>query len=429
MSFNTGFEGMQRKYDTSIFNTHHLSNGMPVLVQDVPIHTDQEGILMVVLPHVGSSRDPKPMRGLAHGLEHLVMKSNFYYPAKQNLTAALDEINADINASVSREDTTFYIYAPQRFLREAAEILRKVVSYPNITEAKLETEKGVLLSELRMTLSNEKAMLYEAVSSELLGTSQYVHRPVGKVEGIKSITADAANDLHQQMYHGGNFNLIVGGAFVEHPDCLAILEEQFSNVRQGKAVQPIDDVFDHYPTPSHELFIVPESGVRRDYYVLVWIFPRPTYAECEMFSSIARWLSSGFDSPIVKILREEKGWVYEHNACSFMNCHSFAMFDLTCAIEKQHHRDLKPVFSKSLDSLTVPYARIRQERRQKARELSFSHPVPLCKDVVSEYVTWGRIRSFREDFAVVDSLGPNMLTKACDFLRNTPCHEISLPAQ
>ena len=128
-----------------------LDNGL-----DVIVHEDHHAPLVAVSIwyHVGSKNERPGLTGLAHLFEHLMFEGSPHQP--EGYFAPLQEAGGALNGSTSADRTNYWEVVPRDAARLALwmEADRLAFLPPALTEARFETQRGVVLNERRQNYEN-----------------------------------------------------------------------------------------------------------------------------------------------------------------------------------------------------------------------------------------------------------------------------------
>lgn len=193
--------------------TGTLDNGLRYFLYDSGQPTDAFNIRLIV--HAGSVDEPIPS-GIAHILEHMVFKQNLARGRSMH-----DEIEAlgwktgvEINAVTREAETQFMVRTrpdDALDLNGAMQFIADLVMKPALRGDDWETERRVILEELRQTesVADRVSRLKKAA---LRAGSRYVERPtIGTRNGISRTSIEEIRSFYKSFYRASNMTLIVSG--------------------------------------------------------------------------------------------------------------------------------------------------------------------------------------------------------------------------
>ncbi|WP_152051688.1 M16 family metallopeptidase [Tautonia marina] len=156
------------------------------------------------------SRDETPeLAGVSHFLEHMVFKGT----ARRDALAVnrdFDRIGARHNAQTSEEDTIYHVSCLPEYLPQALDVLADIMR-PRLDAEDFDTEKQVIIEEIKMYDDNPMMVAYEAAKA-----AHFDHHPLGKsvlgtVDTIGALTVDQMRAYFAQRYGPPNVVLAVAG--------------------------------------------------------------------------------------------------------------------------------------------------------------------------------------------------------------------------
>lgn len=187
---------------------YKLENGATVLLD----HVDGVRSASIGLWFRAGSRDETPQEaGAAHFIEHMLFKGTASLSSAE-LAGRMDDIGAEANAFTSRDCTNYYMRVLDKRMPEAAELLADMLFNSRFDEGDMDTERGVILDEMRMyedmpdDVANE--MLVRTCFPGALGA------PVlGSRESVEALTRSGLLGFKSRHYAGPGTVLAVSGRF------------------------------------------------------------------------------------------------------------------------------------------------------------------------------------------------------------------------
>ncbi|ADV63948.1 peptidase M16 domain protein [Isosphaera pallida ATCC 43644] len=187
---------------------HHatLPNGLEVVAELGPTyHSVAAGFFVKT-----GSRDESPeTAGVSHFLEHMAFKGG----GKRDALAVnrdFDRVGALHNAQTSEEDTIYYAACLPEYLPDTLDILAELMR-PALREEDFQTEKLVILEEIKMYLDDPMMTAYEAAKAAHFGAHPLGRSILGTVESIEALTLHQMRAYHAQRYGPGNVVLAFAG--------------------------------------------------------------------------------------------------------------------------------------------------------------------------------------------------------------------------
>lgn len=256
----------------------------------------------------GSAFDLEDKDGIAHFYEHMFFKSTTTRTCEQLLTV-LDSFGAEHNAYTSTEKTCYYGKVILDDIEKFVNILSDCFFNGVFAENEIETEKGVVCSEIDRYEDEFYDCCVEATSKELLKGTSYAHPILGTKESVQSITADDLRRYRQNNNCAKNVVIAFSGGVCQD---LAekLVEKYFLSHFDGECKPTI--YFEKKPTTltvqNKKIF------VKKDTKQVYFLHATPTirmdhedFLKLKIASAMFGGLSS---SRLFRRLREKEGLVY-----------------------------------------------------------------------------------------------------------------------
>src|SRR3954463_5769436 len=166
---------------------HHtvLENGLRVIAE---VNGRARSVAAGVFVKAGSRDEAPEEAGVSHFLEHMVFKGT---PRRDALAVNrdFDRVGAKHNAQTSEEDTVYHVTCLPEYLPRAFDVLSDILR-PSLREDDFETEKKVIIEEIKMYLDNPMSVAYEAAKAAHFGPPPLGQSILGSVKSISAMTAD-----------------------------------------------------------------------------------------------------------------------------------------------------------------------------------------------------------------------------------------------
>src|SRR2546426_7519287 len=124
-----------------------LSNGVRVLVAEMP---ESRSASLTVFVGAGSRMESRGDAGTGHFLEHIVFKGTAKRPTAADISMEIESRGGVVNAATDKEVTVFWSRVPARHWRVALDVVADLIRAPMLRPEDVETEKRVVIEELRM---------------------------------------------------------------------------------------------------------------------------------------------------------------------------------------------------------------------------------------------------------------------------------------
>src|SRR4051812_19269878 len=162
-----------------------LENGLQVIAE---LNDQARSVASGFFVKTGSRDESAEVAGVSHFLEHMVFKGT---PRRDALAVNrdFDRVGAKHNAQTSEEDTLYHVTCLPEYLPQAFDVLSDILR-PTLRADDFETEKKVIIEEIRMYLDNPMSVVYEAAKSAHFGNHPLGNSILGTVESVSALELD-----------------------------------------------------------------------------------------------------------------------------------------------------------------------------------------------------------------------------------------------
>jgi predicted Zn-dependent peptidase len=261
------------------------------------------------------SRDERDQQaGASHFLEHLLFKGTKRRTALE-IAEAIDAVGGDLNAFTSKEYTCFYGRCLDRDLPQAVDVLGDMVTSARNRSGDVESERNVVLEEIRMHLDTPEDLVH-TVFSEIHFQGHPLGREVlGSERSIRAMTRDQIHRYYRRHYTARNLVVAAAGN-LRHDDVVELVGRSLvglspNGARRGPRTPPprlVDARSVLRPRPTEQAHLVlGGSGIGgRD--------DRRFAARV-----LSQAIGGGMASRLFQEVRERRGLVYSVYSCQGMH--------------------------------------------------------------------------------------------------------------
>lgn len=195
-----------------------FANGLRIVSESLP---DLRSVSLGFWVGAGARDEAPALAGVSHFLEHLLFKGT---PDRRALeiAEAVESVGGEMNAFTAHEYTVFYVRVPDHDLPLAVDILCDVVWDPAFRPDEVESERGVILDELRMREDAPDDLVHDMFVSMLFPDHPLGREVIGGADTVRSITRDEVVAFHRDHYWPGNIVVSAAGR-LDHDDLVARL--------------------------------------------------------------------------------------------------------------------------------------------------------------------------------------------------------------
>ena len=188
------------------YHRHQLANGLEILAECNPgAHAMACGFFV----RAGARDETPEIGGVSHFLEHMVFKGTPNRSAEQ-VNRELDEMGSHSNARTGEESTIYHAAVLSDFQTPIVDLLSDIMR-PSLREDDFETEKQVIIEEIRMYDDQPPYGGHERIMAEFFGDHPLGQSVLGTPDTVGGLTPDQMNRYFRQRYSPGNIALAAAG--------------------------------------------------------------------------------------------------------------------------------------------------------------------------------------------------------------------------
>jgi predicted Zn-dependent peptidase len=188
------------------FHETVLSNGLRVVAElNDQAHSVSSGFFV----RTGARDETGAESGLSHFLEHMLFKGTDRRDALA-VNRDLDRVGARHNAMTSEEDTVYHVTALPEYMPAAFDVLADIMR-PSLRSDDFDTEKLVIVEEIRMYDDNPLMVAYEAAKEAHFGKHPLGQSVLGTVDSITDMKVGQMHDYFNRRYSPANIVLAFSG--------------------------------------------------------------------------------------------------------------------------------------------------------------------------------------------------------------------------
>jgi len=202
------------------FKKHQLENGLTIIAE---CNENAYSTALGFFVNAGSRDETDAIGGVSHFLEHMAFKGTPKRSA-EDVNRELDEMGSYSNARTSEERTIYHATVLPEFQNSVVELLCDIMR-PSLREEDFETEKQVIIEEIRMYDDQPPFGGHERIMAQFFGGHPLGRSVLGTVETVGDLTPEQMRDYFQQRYSPGNMLLVAAGN-VDFDELVRVAEEQ-----------------------------------------------------------------------------------------------------------------------------------------------------------------------------------------------------------
>jgi zinc protease len=214
-----------------------LDNGLTVLVQQV-----QTAPLASVWCwyRVGSKDEGPGLTGVSHWVEHMNFKGTRNIPRDQ-VKGIIERFGGTWNGYTWIDQTAYLETASRDALDRMLFIEAERMSACLYEPADCESERTVIISELKGGENDPEQLLDIELTAEAFRVHPYQHPTIGWLEDLERMTRDEVHGHYLKYYVPNNATLVVVGD-VETDEVLRRVEQHFGSIPAGGRIPRVSVV-------------------------------------------------------------------------------------------------------------------------------------------------------------------------------------------
>ena len=396
-----------------------LPGGVRVITESVPgLRSTSLGMWF----GVGSRDEVAGQEGSTHFLEHLMFKGTATRSARE-IAEAFDFIGGESNAATSKEHTSYYarVLAPDGM--QALDVLADMVTSSLLEPTDVETERGVIVSELADAADDPADVAQEAFARAAFGEDTPLGRPIGGTnETVTAVPRDAVWEHYKRTYASDTLVVAAAGA-VDHDEvCERVLADlAAAGWDASPDAAPRERRFEiepFAPLDVHDITVPRESEQSHLYLTCQGIAVRDERRWA--MSVLTTILGGGMSSRLFQEVREKRGLAYTTYAfdASYAGAGALGLYagcapeavDEVCAVMVGEFERL------AADGVTDrELARVRGQIRG-AMVLGGEDSLARMGRLGRSEVVTGRLRSMEENLRLLDAVSGEEVRRLAEWL-------------
>ncbi|ALB46389.1 peptidase M16 [Clostridium sp. MF28] len=216
---------------------HTLENGLEVITikKDTQIASINIGV------KVGALYENMKEKGISHFIEHTLFKGTINRTG-EDLNDELEALGGEYNAYTDYDVTVYTISCLIEEFRKATELLADMIVNPTFDKNEIEKERGVILSEIRMSKDDIEDFSFKNVNKLAFNKSALKYEVTGLEENVSGFTRKKLMSFYKRYYTPKN-SLITMVSPLEHDEAINLVKNYFSQW-EGQKPEPINIIIE-----------------------------------------------------------------------------------------------------------------------------------------------------------------------------------------
>src|SRR5262245_54944896 len=166
-----------------------LPNGLEVLAE---CNLEMHSAAVAFYVKTGARDESSDVAGVSHFLEHMTFKGTPTRTSEQ-VNQELDALGAFSNAMTSKETTIYYAALLPEYVEKALELLADILR-PALRTKDFETEKQVIIEEIRMYDDEPPFGAFDKCEALHFGSHPLANNVLGTVESITALSVEGMRE-------------------------------------------------------------------------------------------------------------------------------------------------------------------------------------------------------------------------------------------
>lgn len=186
--------------------------------------------------HAGSAFEDPEEAGISHMLEHMVFKGTANRP-KGQVAADIERTGGYLNAATSFDYTVYLTDMLSGHWKTGLEVLKDMAFHPTLDPEELESEKDVVVAELKRGEDNPGQRLFRMTQQIALQGTPYANPIIGFEKTIRGLSSEKIRDYIARFYQPQSMLLLVCGD-VEPDEVFEEAKRLFGDMVNTRTVIP-----------------------------------------------------------------------------------------------------------------------------------------------------------------------------------------------
>ncbi|WP_026886129.1 M16 family metallopeptidase [Clostridium beijerinckii] len=216
---------------------HTLENGLEVITikKDTQIASINIGV------KVGALYENMKEKGISHFIEHTLFKGTINRTGEQ-LNDELESLGGEYNAYTDYDVTVYTISCLMEEFKNATGLLADMIVNPTFDTKEIEKERGVILSEIKMSKDDIEDLSFKNVNKLAFNKSPLKYEVTGLEENVSGFTRKKLLSFYKKYYTPKNA-IITMVSPLEHDEAINLVKNYFSQW-DGQKPEPINIIIE-----------------------------------------------------------------------------------------------------------------------------------------------------------------------------------------
>lgn len=383
-----------------------FEDGLVVLSDAMP---DVRSATIGFFFRIGSRDEPSELNGISHFIEHTVFKGTARRSARE-VAFEIDRLGGGLDAFTAHEEIGFAIKVIDECIDQAFDLVADLLTCPRFDKADLESEKRVIIEEMKMMDDSPEEFLGEVFHREFFPGHPLGLPIAGTPETVGSFNRETATAFHQSMFTPANL-IIAAAGNLSHEKLCRFARKYFSvnPARWANAATTFAPA--RPPKPAAPIVIRQKRELEQAHFILGVPFPAAADERRYAGEILANLLGGGTSSRLWQSVREERGLAYSVGASAalFRDCGLFSIYAGTSPenIEEVIAIALAEMKSVVTGGISADELRLMKDQMRAAIILGLEDSSNRAAALANNEIVHGRQISIAETLEKLEAVSPD----------------------
>lgn len=367
-------------------------------------------VLVAIVVKAGTVDEIWPKEaGLAHALEHLVLRGTKKFPSARHLSGYVEEVGGYKEGSTGHEKTVYNGKVPALYAERLIEILADIVNSYLIPEDIISREIQVIEAEMKRKKEDPINILNLAGRSFIFGSHPLGREVLGVEESLQKLTRTDILNFASKYYHPDNFTILIVGNL--KPDkARKFIEKYF--VAGGKQLPNIRPQIQLTDNRKRELKFF--HNIQQAYLELLAPISAPQEKSNKALRLFCEMIGGGVISPLFQEIREKRGLAYRLS--TFISENSISLFRIHVGVKPESYKEATSLILKVIEDNknSVQLLNKTKQRVIGSLLLSFENPSSIIFSAVQDIIYQGKPLGYQEFIEEIETMTIKDIENAVD---------------
>ena len=355
--------------------------------------------------------------GIAHFVEHTIFKGTSRRSATV-INGYLDRLGGELNAFTTKEEIVLHATVLKEDLGKAASLLFELATEATFPEHEIQTEKGVVIDEIRSYKDSPSEDIYDKFEEMLFEGHPLSGNILGTATSVRKISPEELRRFVKEKFlpHRMAFTVVadIEEARMEK-EVRKIVDGVFGKSGETELSQNKDRLSTKGPTasggPAHRRFDITLNKRNHQVNCTIGGLAPSLYQERDRLATVLMCNILGGpanNSRLNSVLREKNGWVYGVE-CGYTQYADTGIVTISLGCDKANVDRCLRAIRKELDKLqneTMSDRKLKAARKQLLGQLAISgdNGETQCLSMGKSLLAFGKIAGSEENKEMVEGI-------------------------